>query len=408
MADSSTRPTIILPAWKDHQAAATGFWPHLKTMAERARAGIATAPLSPSADAAEDMAEGSAAPTVPVYPTVTPSAKRSLKRQSSKALDTAAAPADKAATKSKTNPPKLFQDSDMVLYTHIGLAPPLAGETASHQQERMIQNEVKLVAYITSLERVTSAVRTDTSTRNTEFARMLADTQAALRSMDVGHNAGTNVTPLKLELAMVQADLNTSITEFANRLSDLAANNNALPKVRALKVEVAELRADMLAADNHRIRAGSPFSLERDPAFQALTREVAALRLREDKQRMEDIVNTLPPPEFYDAITAMRADISLLYSKAAEAGRISTAMAPSSASAAHGPTRPLTAAIPSLFMSAPLAPPSHVARLPTIATTPSNVFLPAVIGNTGSTTGAPFPMFHTASTVVVSNGLWVG
>ncbi|KAJ7785518.1 hypothetical protein B0H14DRAFT_2630500 [Mycena olivaceomarginata] len=146
----------------------------------------------------------------------------------------------------------------MVLYTHIGLAPPLAGETASHQQERMIQNEVKLVAYITSLERVTSAVRTDTSTRNTEFARMLADTQAALRSMDVGHNAGTNVTPLKLELAMVQADLNTSITEFANRLSDLAANNNALPKVRALKVEVAELRADMLAADNHRIRAVRP------------------------------------------------------------------------------------------------------------------------------------------------------
>jgi hypothetical protein len=54
--DSSTRPTIILPAWKDHQAAAAGFWPHLKTMAERARAGIATAPLSPSADVAEDMA----------------------------------------------------------------------------------------------------------------------------------------------------------------------------------------------------------------------------------------------------------------------------------------------------------------------------------------------------------------
>jgi hypothetical protein len=123
---------------------------------------------------------------------------------------------------------------------------------------------------------------------------------------------------------------------------------------------------------------------------------------------MEDIVNTLPPPEFYDAITAMHADISLLYSKAAEAGRISTAMAPSSASAAHGPTRPLTAAIPSLFMSAPPASPSLVARLPTIATAPSNVFLPAVVGNTGSATGAPSHMFHTASTVVVSNGLWVG
>jgi hypothetical protein len=88
------------------------------------------------------VAEGSAAPTVPVYPTATPSAKRSLKRQSSKALDTAAAPVDKAATKSKTNPPKLFQDSDMVLSNHIGLAPPLAGETASLQWERMIQNEV--------------------------------------------------------------------------------------------------------------------------------------------------------------------------------------------------------------------------------------------------------------------------
>jgi hypothetical protein len=254
---------------------------------------------------------------------------------------------------------------------------------------------------------------------------MLADTQAALRSTDVGHNAGTNVAPLKLELVMVRANLNASITEFTNRLSDLAMNNNALPEVIALKVEVAELRANMLTADNHRICASLPFSSEKDPAFQALMREVTTLRshvttsspapsfaletdntflglctaVQEDKQRMEDIVNALPPPEFYDAITAMCTHISSLYSKAAEAGRISTAMAPSSASAAHGPTRLLTAAIPSLFMLAPPAPPLLVARLPTIAAAPSNVFLPAVIGNTGSATGTPSHMFHTALTV---------
>jgi hypothetical protein len=88
------------------------------------------------------VAEGSPASAVPAYPTAAPSVKRTLKKQSSRSLDAAAAPTDKAATKSKTDPPKFFQDSDMVLYNHIGLAPPLAGETASHHQERMTQNEV--------------------------------------------------------------------------------------------------------------------------------------------------------------------------------------------------------------------------------------------------------------------------
>ncbi|KAJ7788307.1 hypothetical protein B0H14DRAFT_2628407 [Mycena olivaceomarginata] len=488
--EPSTRPTIVLPALRDRQAATSTDWSHLRSMAERARAAVATAPLPPSADATEDTtgmvidprpedsaglalpdaptgtlpltaqssqtdsdlteltdagdnppttsdtsgffhvdtcftgaAEGSAASAVPAYPTAAPSVKRSLKRQTSKSLDAAAAPTDKAATKSKTDPPKFFHDTDMVLYNHIGLAPPLAGETAGHQRERMTQNEVKLVAYVASLERTASAIRTDTSARNAEFARMLADTQATLRNTGVGHNAGTDVAPLKLELAMMRADLNASVTDFANRLSDLGANDSILPEVVALKAELAELRTDMLAADNQRIRASSPFSSERDAAYQALIREVAALRSRvttsstsqplaletdntflalcaavqEDKQRMEDIVNALPPPEFYDAITAMRADISSLYSKAAEAGRITTAMAPSSASAVHGPTRSLAAAVPSLFMPAPPAPPPLVARLPTIAPVPSNIYMPAVTGNAGATTSAPPHMFHTSA-----------
>ncbi|KAJ7842362.1 hypothetical protein B0H14DRAFT_3456897 [Mycena olivaceomarginata] len=200
-----------------------------------------------------------------------------------------------------------------------------------------------------------SAVHKDATARNTEFAKMLADTQAALGSTDVAPNGGTNVAPLKLKLAMVRADLNASVTEF---------------------VEVAELCADLLTADNPRICASSPFSLERDPAFQALTREVAALcshisssspapplalemdntflglcaAIQEDKQRMEDIMNALPPPEFYNTITAMYTDISSLYSKAAEAERTRVALPASSASAAHGSTRALTSAIPPLFI----------------------------------------------------------
>jgi hypothetical protein len=94
-------------------------------------------------------AEGSAASAVPAYPTAAPSVKRSLKRQTSKSLDAATAPTDKAATKSKTDPPKFFHDTDMVLYNHIGLAPPLAGETAGHQRERMTQNEVYSSSYRT-------------------------------------------------------------------------------------------------------------------------------------------------------------------------------------------------------------------------------------------------------------------
>jgi hypothetical protein len=93
-------------------------------------------------------------------------------------------------------------------------------------------------------------------------------------------NAARNISDMTPTQPRCPLTLNASITEFTNRLSDLAANNNALPKVIALKVEVAELRADMLAADNHCIRAGLPFSSERDPAFQVLTREVAALQSR--------------------------------------------------------------------------------------------------------------------------------
>jgi hypothetical protein len=36
----------------------------------------------------------------------------------------------------------------MVLYNHIGLAPPIAGETAIPQRERMIQNEVRYLSHI--------------------------------------------------------------------------------------------------------------------------------------------------------------------------------------------------------------------------------------------------------------------
>jgi hypothetical protein len=80
--------------------------------------------------------------TVPVYPTAAPSNKRTLRRQSSRTLDTAGASPDKANAKTKTDPPKFFHDNDMLMYNHIGLAPPVAGETAIHQRERMIQNEV--------------------------------------------------------------------------------------------------------------------------------------------------------------------------------------------------------------------------------------------------------------------------
>jgi hypothetical protein len=205
----STRPTITLPALKDRPSTAGNSWHHLKTMAERARAVIITAPASSALEslpafATDDpdlsadnssaasapadapahplplsthssqtesditvpgdllitssgtsgpfdsdaflasVAEGSPAPTVPVYPTAAPSNKRTLRRQTSKSLDTAGASGEKPAAKSKTDPPKFFLESDMVLYNHIGLAPPLAGETAIHQRERMIQNEVRM------------------------------------------------------------------------------------------------------------------------------------------------------------------------------------------------------------------------------------------------------------------------
>ncbi|KAJ7842363.1 hypothetical protein B0H14DRAFT_2586377 [Mycena olivaceomarginata] len=167
-AEPSTRPTIILPALKDRPAAITSLLPHLRTMTERAHAGITAVPLPSSVDAPEAMAgtvidphphesagpapleapaeplpltthssqtdsdltepgnnpsatshnsgafhvdsflasiaESSNAPTLPVYPTAAPSATRSLKRQSSKALDTAGVPVENAAAKSKNRP----------------------------------------------------------------------------------------------------------------------------------------------------------------------------------------------------------------------------------------------------------------------------------------------------------------
>jgi hypothetical protein len=147
----------------------------------------------------------------------------------------------------------------MVLYNHIGLAPPVAGETAVPQRERMIQNEVralsartylslnlpkvKLVAYVTSLERAASTARTDAAARNAEFAKILADTHASLRNTDGGQNNDTDVAPLQLELARVRADLNASVADFTCRLAGLDSGDNARPDVLALKAEVAELRA---------------------------------------------------------------------------------------------------------------------------------------------------------------------
>ncbi|KAJ7838288.1 hypothetical protein B0H14DRAFT_3870139 [Mycena olivaceomarginata] len=360
-----------------------------------------------------NVADRPRATTVPVYPTAAPSSKKSLQRQSSKALDNAAAPTEKSSAKSKTDPPKFFHDSDMVLYNHIGLAPPVVGETAVPQCEHMIQNEVKLVAYVTSLERAASTARTDAAAHNAEFAKILADTHASLRNTDDGQNNGTDVAPLQLELARVRADLNASVADFAGRLAGLDSGDNARPDVLALKAEVAELRTDLLAANNQRILASPPFSVESDPSFQALARDVAALRshiasssstppftlekdntlrglyasLEGDRKRMDDIVNALPPPEFYDAFDTMRADITSLYSKAEDAER--------SRAAPLGPSRVHTSVVPSLFMSAPPGAPTSMGSLPTsTSTTARNMFLPA----TANLTAAP-PLFHVAPTM---------
>jgi hypothetical protein len=231
---------------------------------------------------------------------------------------------------------------------------------------------VKIVAYVTSLERAASSARSDTAARNVEFAKILADTQASIR----GASDVPDVGPLRLELARVRADLNSSISDFTNRLSELTSGRDPIPDVLALKAEVAELRADLLAGDNQRILASSGFSAESDPVFQALARDVSILRahiesapsslpstferdstfrslsvsLEADRKRVEDIINALPPPEFYDAITAMRADITSLYAKADDAER----RAPSSLHT----TNTHASVAPALFTQAPLGAPT--------------------------------------------------
>ncbi|KAJ7710063.1 hypothetical protein B0H14DRAFT_2646239 [Mycena olivaceomarginata] len=400
--DPPPRPTITLPALKDRITSTVSLFPHLKTMAARARAGITPIAAAPYADSSSavgalagitpiaatpaadsfsavgalaahpsqtdsdmtdpgdpavlasgpfdadsflaNVAEGTPAPTSPVYPTAAPSSKRTVHRQSSRTFDTVLAPTDKPS-KSKSETPKFFLDNDMVLYNHIGLAPPVAGETAIPQRERMIQNEVKLVACITSLEHAATAARNDAAARNAEFAKILADTQAALHSSEGGPSMVADVAPLRLGVEAVRADLNDAVTDFSSRLSELGPARNSSPDVLALKVE--------------RMLSRPPSSPESDPAFHALVSEVAALRsyisantpaptpalednsafqtlystVGAERQRMDDIINALPPPEFYDAIASMHGDITSLAAKLVEADRNRTTLPPASASA---------------------------------------------------------------------------
>ncbi|KAJ7879511.1 hypothetical protein B0H14DRAFT_2708952 [Mycena olivaceomarginata] len=485
--DPLQRPTIILPALKDRPSTAISLFPHLKTMAARARAGITPVPTTPSDDSQSavgarapagitpvpttpsndsqsavgalaahpsqsdsemtdpgdtttptgasgpfdadaffsNAAEGTTTPTPPVYPTAAPSAKRTVRRQSSKTFDNATAPADKSLPKQKADPPKFFHDSDMMLYNHIGLAPPVAGETAIPQRERMIQNEVKIVAYITSLERAATAARSEAAARNTEFARILADTQSSLRNSDVGSADATDVAPLKLGLEAVRADLNHAVSEFSLRLSELGSGGEASPDLLALKFEVAELRADLLAAENHRMITATAASVENDPAFQALVRDVGSLRayissnpsapafvleddtsfrtlrstVEADTLRMDNIINALPPPEFYDAIASMRGDITFLAAKAEKADRTRDALAISSVSPSIGSAVTHTSSIPSMFMPATAGTPATTARTMTIAHTPSSVFLPGLTSVTAQDGNARPTLFHSPQTM---------
>ncbi|KAJ7819360.1 hypothetical protein B0H14DRAFT_2600687 [Mycena olivaceomarginata] len=399
-------PTITLPALKDRQSSSMSLFAHLRTMAARARAGIAV----PPPDLATDLPASMGGPdphTLPnninglgldnAPPGTLPLISHASQTESvsteagditgssstipgpfnadllfaNVADGTTAAPAapppaaapstaDKAPVKSKADPPKFFQESDIVLYNHIGLAPPIAGKTAIPQRERMIQNEVKMVAYVTSLERAASSARSDTVARNIEFAKILADTQVSM----CGASNVPNVGPLKLELARVRADLNSSISDFTNRLSELASGRDPIPDVLVLKAKVAELRTDLLAGDNQRILASSGFSAESDPVFQALARDISILRTH-----IESAPSSLPSTferhsafrslsvsleadrkRFYNAITAMRADITSLYSKADDAER----RAPSSLLT----TNTHASVAPALFTQAPLGAPT--------------------------------------------------
>jgi hypothetical protein len=115
-----------------------------------------------------------------------------------------------------------------------------------------------------------------------------------------------------------------------------------------------------------------PSTWEKDNVFRSLSASLEA-----NRKRVEDIINTLPPPEFYDAIADMRADITSLYFKADNAERsCTTSLVTTSAHASVAP---------SLFMQAPLG--------------AAKMLLPNNAPPTAPNASVPHSLFHAAPPV---------
>ncbi|KAF7342021.1 RNA-directed DNA polymerase from mobile element jockey [Mycena venus] len=210
-------------------------------------------PSSPTSDAfMAGVANHEPPPSPRILASAAPSTTRSMHKQTDKSFD--ARTGVKAKSKATGNPldsaPKGFLETDLVLYNHIGLAPPSSNDSAAKYREKAVQNEMKLVQYMVSLERGASASRKENTQRLGELSKILADvkssTQQSLNTnpdflavhKGVAYNRATIESILD---ALPTNDFYDSIGELTETVEDMRKKADEAEK-EEMRKQIATLR----------------------------------------------------------------------------------------------------------------------------------------------------------------------
>lgn len=142
----------------------------------------------------------------------------------------------------------VLPSSTLATYAHVGLAPPVTGETAAKFRTRVTDNETKALLYTTSLERSATTYNHETNKRLTELATLVRELKGSVDL--INPQVPASVSPLAdPHFAKVYKAVGENRTEIQKLLSSMDGLSGMASQVAALRKELACSRASNEAAN---------------------------------------------------------------------------------------------------------------------------------------------------------------
>ncbi|KAJ7733697.1 hypothetical protein B0H16DRAFT_162283 [Mycena metata] len=178
-----------------------------------------------------------------ILPTATSSAARSLRNQTDKSFTSKTGEKTKKAKGGSLagtleGSPNGFLETHLLEFTHMGLNPPTAGETANKFRDRLGDNEIKGVTFICAQERVNNKRFKDLTGQHEHLAKVVGEMQKhnvsepafiqARTAVAENRKAIDDIRDTDEEIHGAVQELRNEADESAAALSDMRKRLNAL------------------------------------------------------------------------------------------------------------------------------------------------------------------------------------